>query len=231
MLQCSVGHAMQAEHKFCQECGAPPQFASKQSRKAGQFVAGFLVALLGGGGAFWYTQRSEAISLPWHTVASSAATENDSAILPDTRSTMEVGPVLNSLDGSLTDQTGLLTERRADVLAALDRVADETPFRLFVFYVDSFEGMDEVEWANKKAQANNLGQNDVVLAVAIDGGFAISYDNKSGLTSADTLAMQNAAKGALDTAANAAPGEADWAAAPIATADILLDRADTVVNR
>lgn len=132
-----------------------------------------------------------------------------------------VAPITN-LDGQITDQTGLLSARRADVQAAIDRVESEAHYRLFVVYVNSFDGMDPTAWANATAEANNLGPNDVLLAVATDDRYyGMSVADASGLTSANLDAFENATVSALNAAANSANG--DWAAAPISAADALIN--------
>ncbi|QAY64851.1 TPM domain-containing protein [Xylanimonas allomyrinae] len=130
---------------------------------------------------------------------------------------------LADLDGEITDRVGVLGDRTADVQAALDRVADETTFRLFVVYVDSFDTLDGRSWANQTATAAHLGLHDILLTVATgDRSFGLSVDNNVDLTPQNIDAIENAATDKLRAAANAPEGEGDWGAAAIAAADAIV---------
>ncbi len=61
------------------------------------------------------------------------------------------------VQGEITDQVGALAGQEAEVQAALDRLSADTPLQLFVVYVDSFDGLDGVTWANETAIASGLG--------------------------------------------------------------------------
>ncbi|GAB2467773.1 TPM domain-containing protein [Xylanimonas ulmi] len=146
------------------------------------------------------------------------------AVAPAVLSAAHADQPLSTLDGEITDRVDALGERTSDVQAALDRVADATTYRLFVVYVDSFDGQDGRGWANQTANAAHLGLNDVLLAVATEErSFGLSVDNNTSLTTQDQEAIENAAVDKLRAAANAPDGEGDWAAAAIAAADALVD--------
>ena len=61
--------------------------------------------------------------------------------------------------------------------AALDRLSSETEMRLYVVYVKSFSGRAGQDWADRSAQASQLGRRDALLAVAVDDrAYGISLD-------------------------------------------------------
>ncbi|WP_425956025.1 TPM domain-containing protein [Xylanimonas sp. McL0601] len=138
-------------------------------------------------------------------------------------SAAQAEPPLTSLDGEITDHSDVLSEQQtADVQAALDKLANETKYQLFVVYTESFDGMDGLAWANATANGAHLGLNDVLLAVATgDRLFGISVDANSDISTADFDHIENATRDAMRTAANAPEGQADWGAAAIAAADAL----------
>ncbi|WP_166435915.1 TPM domain-containing protein [Cellulomonas shaoxiangyii] len=71
------------------------------------------------------------------------------------------------LAGEVSDTAGVLRDEAA-VRAALDELADTTDLQLFVTYVDTFDGMDPVTWADTTAERSNLGTDDILLAVAVE---------------------------------------------------------------
>jgi hypothetical protein len=70
------------------------------------------------------------------------------------------------LPGQITDSGGALGAGRAEVQAAIDRLYDEHRLRLWVVYVDGFDGVGGTGWAERTADASALGDRDVLLAVA-----------------------------------------------------------------
>jgi hypothetical protein len=67
------------------------------------------------------------------------------------------------------DQAGVLGSQKADVQAALDKLAAETDTQLFVVYVDDFTNPTDAEgWATKTAVVSGLGDNDALLAISVD---------------------------------------------------------------
>lgn len=71
-------------------------------------------------------------------------------------------------DGQVTDPGGLLTAEELERLeAALAELRDEDGVQLFVVLVDSFDGVPRAEWANDVFDANGLGLDDALLAVAV----------------------------------------------------------------
>ncbi|WP_082601038.1 TPM domain-containing protein [Agromyces sp. Root81] len=72
-------------------------------------------------------------------------------------------PVVDTVDalGGGTDE----------VVAALDAAADRSGRQLFVAYVSTFTNpASAAEWADETAIASNMGSEDYLLAVAVDGG-------------------------------------------------------------
>ncbi|MBX9245978.1 TPM domain-containing protein, partial [Actinotalea ferrariae] len=123
------------------------------------------------------------------------------------------------LEDEITDTVGALGGRTADVRAALDALADETPYQLFVAFVDSFDGTDPFDWAAQSAIDSGLGVNDVLLAVAVeDRQYAISVD--------DAIALSDQQLGAIDSQrVEPSLSADDWAGAAIGAADGLRDAA------
>ncbi|RHA44538.1 TPM domain-containing protein, partial [Cellulomonas rhizosphaerae] len=123
-----------------------------------------------------------------------------------------------TLTGEITDQVGALDGSQADVQAALDRLAQDTPYQLYVVYVSDFGGADPVDWVQDTAAASGLGSRDVVLAVATDARrYALAPQSVEGLSSGQMEAAAAAAEDHLR--------QGDWAGAAIATADSLREQA------
>lgn len=123
-------------------------------------------------------------------------------------------PPLTQLDSEITDQSGVLDGDEEQVQTALDQLADETPYQLFVVYVDSFDGKDGPSWANDTATNAGLGVNDLLLAVATqDRAYGVSVDNNAGVTDAQLDQVEEAAEDHLR--------DDDWAGAAIAAADTI----------
>ncbi|KQT02227.1 TPM domain-containing protein [Cellulomonas sp. Leaf395] len=119
-----------------------------------------------------------------------------------------------TLTREITDQVGALEGSEAEVQAALDQLAEETPYQLYVVYVSDFGGADPVAWAQETAAASGLGSQDLVLAVAVDARrYALAPQTVEGLSSSQVEAASTAAEDRLR--------EDDWAGAAVATADTL----------
>ena len=74
------------------------------------------------------------------------------------------------LDGEYVyDSVDALGDSRADVDAAIESLYDDTRIQLYVTYVDSFDGAaDREDWVEQTAELNDLGNNNVLVAVAVD---------------------------------------------------------------
>ena len=81
----------------------------------------------------------------------------------------------SDLAGEITDTADVLGGREAEVQAALDELADQTEYQLFVAFVETFDGVEALEWADQTAIMSGLGDEDILLAVAVeDRRYAIS---------------------------------------------------------
>ncbi|WP_227497240.1 TPM domain-containing protein [Planctomonas psychrotolerans] len=71
--------------------------------------------------------------------------------------------------GTIVDTVGVLGSQEVEVQAALDDLLSSTDQTLYVAYVDSFESpADRDAWVEATAELNQLGDNNVILAVAVD---------------------------------------------------------------
>jgi hypothetical protein len=123
-------------------------------------------------------------------------------------------PPLTELDSEITDQSGVLAGDEAQVQAALDELAEQTPYQLFVVYVDAFDGTDGRDWANRTATDAGLGVNDLLLAVATeDRAYGLSVDTNNGLSDARLDEVEETVEDHLR--------DDDWAGAAIAAADTI----------
>ncbi|WP_343871413.1 TPM domain-containing protein, partial [Agromyces bracchium] len=117
----------------------------------------------------------------------------------------------------IVDTVGALTaDEAADVEAAIDEAADETGRQLFVAYVGEFDDpSDAGSWATETANDNNMGSEDYLLAVAIDGrAYHLSAAEDASLSAdeVDRIAVQVIEPHLRD---------GDWAAAAIAGAEAI----------
>ncbi|MCA5893021.1 TPM domain-containing protein [Isoptericola sp. NEAU-Y5] len=125
-------------------------------------------------------------------------------------------PPLTDLDGEITDVSGVLGDDDAEVTAALDRLAAQTPYQLFVVYVESFDGINGRDWANATATNASLGVDDLLLAVA-------TGDRVYGLSVHNNIALSDEQLDAIEAATEDALREDDWAGATVAAVDAVLD--------
>ena len=81
------------------------------------------------------------------------------------------------------DSADVVSDSTDDIQAALDTLYDDTRVRLYVVYVDSFTNpSDREEWVVETADRNGLGDNNVLVAIAVD-------DSLYQLWQADNLAL------------------------------------------
>jgi methionine aminopeptidase len=106
----------------------------------------------------------------------------------------QADPPLSSLAGPVTDKAGVLNESQLDeVRSALDKVADKTEYQLFIVYVDSFDGMDGQQWADRTAEQAHLGVKDLLIAIAVgDRLWGFSVDSASTLTQSQQSKIEDA---------------------------------------
>lgn len=122
------------------------------------------------------------------------------------------GPV--DLDGAyIVDRSSVLGSRAGEVQDALDDLSADESVNLFVVYVDSFTGVDDRQaWADDTAIKNDLGVNDVLLAVATDDRlYQVSVDPEFALDDAQLSRLAT-------TSIQPSLRENDWAGAAINTA-------------
>lgn len=116
----------------------------------------------------------------------------------------------------IVDTIGALGDRTAEVEQAIERGADASGRQLFVAYVDEFTNPEAADtWANDTAIGNNMGAEDYLLAVAVDGrAYYLSADNGASLSDAELARIsQEVIEPRLR--------DEDWAGAAIAAADAI----------
>ena len=117
----------------------------------------------------------------------------------------------------VVDTAGVLSAAEvADIEAAVDAAADSNGRQLFVAYVDEFTNpVDAVQWTTDTANANNLGTEDYLLAVAVEGrAYYLSAAEDASVSDSelDRISLQVIEPELRDE---------DWAGAAIAAADAL----------
>ncbi|GAA2040209.1 TPM domain-containing protein [Agromyces tropicus] len=117
----------------------------------------------------------------------------------------------------VVDTVGALTPTEvAEVEAAIDEGADRTGRQLFVAFVGEFEDPDDAgSWTTETANDNNMGSEDYLLAVAVDGrAYYLSAADDASLSAADVdrIAVQVVEPHLRD---------GDWAGAAIAAANAI----------
>ncbi|MEV0892124.1 TPM domain-containing protein [Promicromonospora sp. NPDC050262] len=118
-----------------------------------------------------------------------------------------------TLTDPVTDGAGALTDaERQDVLAAVERLAAESDLRMFVVYIESFDGTDPVDWANASANQSGLGADDLLLAIA-------TVDHEFGLSADTNVVLTDGQLGRIDDAVASAVEDERWAPAAADAAD------------
>lgn len=118
------------------------------------------------------------------------------------------------LSGYLTDDAGALTAaQRSEVTAAIDTLYADRKTRLWVVYVETFNGMAAETWARNTMRASDLGSYDALLAVAtVDRAYAFLVpDSATDLSAAE---VDRVRRNDIEPALRAN----DWAGAAIAAA-------------
>src|SRR5215207_9327854 len=117
----------------------------------------------------------------------------------------------------VVDTAGVLSNGEiAEIEAAVDQTASENGRQLFVAYVDEFTNpADAVQWATETANDNNLGTEDYLLAVAVEGrAYYLSAADDASATDAD---LDRISLRVIEPELR----DEDWAGAAIAAADAL----------
>ena len=122
------------------------------------------------------------------------------------------------------DAVGAISGDEAEVGSALDSLYDRARLQLFVVYVSTFDNpSNAVDWADETALQNNLGANDLLLAVAIDDRqYAISVDPAFSLSDSQLDAVEGAIEERLR--------DSEWSGGAIAGAHELAAQATGVVG-
>ena len=140
--------------------------------------------------------------------AASAAT----APVPEALATHVRGESPPDITDEITDRVGALGGRTDDVRDALERLAEDTAYQLFVVYVSSFDDWEAADWADAAAIDSGLGRDDILLAVAVDDrAYWVSVDDGIPLTDAQLDDVLDDVEDELRAS--------DWAGAAIAAAD------------
>ncbi|WP_244243666.1 TPM domain-containing protein [Cellulomonas shaoxiangyii] len=119
-----------------------------------------------------------------------------------------------ALREDVTDESGVLSAgEEAEVQAALDQLAAQTDYQLYVVYVPEFTGAaGGTEWAQAAAEASQLGADDVVLAVATETErYALVPESAGAITAEEMQAIARSAEDDLRAG--------DWAGAAVTTAE------------
>ncbi|WP_420123499.1 TPM domain-containing protein [Nakamurella sp.] len=119
------------------------------------------------------------------------------------------------LPGQITDRSGVLSgSDRSDIQTALDQLSAEDNIDLWVVYVDTFDDPGTAsDWAGQTAQLSDLGQNQMLLAVAT-GGRAYAVDAPTTIKLSSSQLQQVATNDIQPALKND-----DWAGAAIAAAN------------
>ena len=121
------------------------------------------------------------------------------------------------LPAYITDEADALNAAgEARVQSAIDRLYDERRIRLWVVFVEDFDGQNAQAWAESTYQRSDLGDQDAILAVAtVDRAYAFLAPTEAlGGVDIDEV-RRNDVEPLLRTG--------DWAGAAIAAADGLAD--------
>ncbi|MDQ0574781.1 TPM domain-containing protein [Agromyces albus] len=125
-------------------------------------------------------------------------------------------PVSFGSASPIVDSVGALGGEADEVVAAIDETADANGRQLFVAYVDEFTNPAAADaWADETALANNMGAEDYLLAVAIDGrAYYLSAASDASLSAEelDRISLEVIEPELRDE---------DWAGAAIAAAEAL----------
>lgn len=117
-----------------------------------------------------------------------------------------------TVTGEITDHSGVLGNDTATVQAALDRLAKDTQYQLYVVFVPDFSGTDPLTWTDQLAKQSGLGSNDFVLAVATTARrYELAPSSSGSITSAEVQQVASKVEDQLRTNS--------WAQAAVTAAD------------
>ena len=107
-----------------------------------------------------------------------------------------------TLDQQLTDLSSDQVLEPDRVSSAVERLSEEAGYQLYVVFTDTFGGLHYEDWADETAQMSQLGDTDLLLAVAVEErAFATSIPDAAPLSSSDVAAVEDQIRSRL--AANA----------------------------
>lgn len=105
-----------------------------------------------------------------------------------------------ALTDQIDDRTGAVEGRVAEIRTAFDAVEAEHGVRMWVVFVDSFDGVRPQQWAEDAFEATRLGGNDFLLAMA-------TSDRQYGYIVASDFVLDDAALAAAARAGEPAMAE------------------------
>ncbi|MXP21459.1 TPM domain-containing protein [Gordonia sp. HNM0687] len=108
----------------------------------------------------------------------------------------------------------LTTAQRTDLQASIDQLYTDHEVQLWVVYVRDFDGMSAEQWATQTAAISDLGDTDVLLAVATDDR-AYYFNAPESVEGLDQSAIEDIARGDIVPALK----DSDWAGAGQAAVD------------
>ncbi|WP_290428395.1 TPM domain-containing protein [Agromyces larvae] len=116
----------------------------------------------------------------------------------------------------VVDTVGALGDRVDEVEQAIDQAADRSGRQLFVAYVSEFTNPERADqWAADTAISNNMGTEDYLLAVAVDGrAYFLSRDDNASLSAGE---IERISQDVIEPHLR----DEDWAGAAIAAADAI----------
>lgn len=99
-----------------------------------------------------------------------------------------------ALPDQLTDQVGAVEGHTAEIQATLDDLEAEHGIRIWVVFVDTFDGTDPQAWTDQTFTATGLGTDDYLFAVAMT-------DRQYGYVVDEAFVLDDAALARVATAA------------------------------
>ncbi len=119
------------------------------------------------------------------------------------------------LPGYVTDNAGVLDSAgRAEVTSAVNSLYNSRKTRLWVVYVESFEGQPAEAWARNTMRVSDLGTYDALLAVAtVDRSYAFLVPDSA--TELSSSRVDSVRRNDIEPALR----QNDWAGAAVAAAD------------
>ncbi len=127
-------------------------------------------------------------------------------------------PVTFDASSPVVDSAGVLGAELDEVERALDEAADRSGRQLFVAYVPTFTDPEQADqWANDTAIANSMGDEDYLLAVAVEGG--AYYLSAADQASVSAEEIERISAEVIEPELR----DGDWAGAAVAGADAIAD--------